>query len=178
MQIEIVSAKVEDKPVLEHLMELCLHDYSEFNGKDVNEHGLFDYPYLDHYWTEAERHPFLVQVEGKLAGFVLVRRLETEGDEPLWQMAEFFILRNYRRQGIGQEVAYRVFGCFEGRWEVNQEEGNLPAQQFWQQVIEDYQRKNYEAVFFPIIHKKAPDPLRSRAFVYLAVPMLGDWCPP
>jgi predicted acetyltransferase len=138
MKIEILPAQIEHKPVLGHLLQLCLHDYREFNGREVDDHGLFDYPYLDYYWTEAGRYPFLVRVERKLAGFVLVRRLEVEGDEPLWQMAEFFILRKYRRQGIGREVAYRVFDSFEGRWEVTQEKENLLAQRFWQQVIEGY----------------------------------------
>lgn len=140
MKLEIVPAQVEDKPVLRHLLQLCLHDYSEFNGKDVNEHGLFDYPYLDHYWTEPGRYPFLVRVEETLAGFVLVRRLDE--DEPLWQMAEFFILRKYRRRGIGREVAHQVFDRFKGRWEVTQEDGNLPAQAFWKQVIGEYIRKD------------------------------------
>ena len=44
MKIEILPAQVEDKPVLRHLLQLCLHDYSEFNGKEVNDCGLFDYP--------------------------------------------------------------------------------------------------------------------------------------
>jgi predicted acetyltransferase len=138
MKVEILPAQVEDKPVLRHLLQLCLHDYSEFNGKEVSDHGLFDYPYLDYYWTELGRYPFLVRVEGKLAGFVLVRRLEVEGYEPLWQMAEFFILRKYRRQGIGRSVAHRIFDRFEGRWEVTQEEGNLSAQAFWQQIAAEY----------------------------------------
>jgi predicted acetyltransferase len=138
IKIEILPAQVEDKSALQHLLQLCLHDYSEFNGKDVNEHGLFDYPYLDYYWTEAGRYPFLVKVEGKLAGFVLVRDLAIDGGEPLWQMAEFFILRKYRRQGIGREVAHQMFDRFEGRWEVTQEERNLPAQAFWRRVIEKY----------------------------------------
>lgn len=137
MKIEVSPAKVEDKPILRNLLELCLHDYSEFNGKDVNEHGLFDYPYLDHYWTEAGRYPFLVKVEGKLAGFVLVRDLAIAEGEPLWQIAEFFILRKYRRQGIGREVAHQMFERFVGRWEVTQEKGNLPAQQFWQRIMEE-----------------------------------------
>ncbi len=140
MKLEIVPAQVDDKPVIRHLLELCLHDYSEFNGKDVNEHGLFDYPYVDHYWTEPGRYPFLVRVEETLAGFVLVRRLDV--DEPLWQMAEFFILRKYRRRGIGREVAHQVFDRFQGRWEITQEEGNLTGQRFWQQVIEEYQQIN------------------------------------
>lgn len=135
MKIEILPAQVEDKPVLRCLLQLCLHDYSEFNGKDANEHGLFDYPYLDHYWTESGRHPFLVRVEGKLAGFVMVRQLNSEGNEPLWQMAEFFILRKYRRKGIGREVANQIFNRLRGKWEVTHEEGNLPAQVFWAKVM-------------------------------------------
>lgn len=137
MNIELQIATIEDKPILRHLLQLCLHDYSEFNGKEVNDHGLFDYPYLDHYWTEAGRYPFLVKVEGKLAGFVLVRDLAIDGDEPLWQMAEFFILRKYRRQGIGRSVANQMFDRFKGRWEVTQEEGNLPAREFWAKVVEN-----------------------------------------
>ena len=66
MSVEILPAQLEDKPVLRHLLQLCLYDYSEFNGNEVNEHGLFDYPYLDSYWTESGRFPFLVWVEGKL----------------------------------------------------------------------------------------------------------------
>ena len=147
MKIEILPAQVEDKPVLQHLLQLCLHDYSEFNGKEVNAHGLFDYPYLDYYWTEPGRYPFLVRVEGTLAGFVLVRQVELDAAGPLWQMAEFFILRKYRRQGIGREVVHRVFNRFEGRWQVTQEEGNLPAQLFWQRVMEDYQRQHPDRKF-------------------------------
>lgn len=137
MKIEILPAQVEDKPVLGHLLQLCLHDYSEFNGKEVNDHGLFDYPYLDYYWIEPGRYPFLVWVEGTLAGFVLVRQLEQDMAEPLWQMAEFFILRKYRRRGIGREVAHRVFDRFEDRWQVIPQEGNLPAQAFWEHVLHD-----------------------------------------
>ncbi|NJL46487.1 MAG: hypothetical protein HC929_01875 [Leptolyngbyaceae cyanobacterium SM2_5_2] len=49
MELEVLPALVENKPVLRNLLELCQHDYSQFNGRDVNEHGLFDYPYLDNY---------------------------------------------------------------------------------------------------------------------------------
>ena len=115
-----LPAQVEDKPVLRHLLQLCLHDYSEFNGKEVNDCGLFDYPLPDLLLDGrlGDIQFFGCDVEGKLAGFVLVRQLEAEKDEPLWQMAEFFILRKYRRQGIGREVAHRVFDQFEGRWQV------------------------------------------------------------
>lgn len=89
---------------------------------------------LDHYWTEAGRYPFFILVARKLAGFVLVRALEAD----TYELAEFFILRKYRRHGIGHQVAYRVFDQFPGAWQVGQEVGNLPAQQFWRTVIRSY----------------------------------------
>jgi hypothetical protein len=49
MPIQLQPAQVEDKPVVYHLLQLYLHDCSEFNRKNIDEHGLFDYPYLDYY---------------------------------------------------------------------------------------------------------------------------------
>ena len=53
-------------------MELYLYDFSEFDGADVDAQARYGYPYLDRYWEEAGRSPFLIRVDGVLAGFVLV----------------------------------------------------------------------------------------------------------
>ena len=135
--IQLEPAASKDKSVLQNLMELCQHDYSEFNDEEPNEHGLFGYRYLDHYWTEAGRHPFFVRVGGRRAGFILVRTLVT-GHNPTYSIAEFFILRKYRRQGVGQQAAYGAFALFPGVWRVYQEAANLSAQAFWRKVIGHY----------------------------------------
>ncbi|MEW6405005.1 MAG: GNAT family N-acetyltransferase [Chloroflexota bacterium] len=140
MDFDLTPASINDKSVLRNLLELCQHDYSEFNQADVDEHGLFGYKYLDHYWTEQGRYAFLVRVAGQLAGFALVRQM----DDATHSMAEFFILRKYRRHGLGRRVAHRIFGMFPGAWSVSQEEGNLPAQAFWRRVISDYTDGDYE----------------------------------
>ena len=62
MEIKLQLISFEHKNVLRNLMELCQHDYSEFSGDDINEHGLFDYRYLDNYWTESGRYPFFIRV--------------------------------------------------------------------------------------------------------------------
>src|SRR4051812_41751040 len=117
MDIEIVAASMEDKPLIQRMMELYLYDFSPLENSDLNAHGYFDYPYLDHYWVEPGRYPFVVRVKGKLAGFVLVNQhTYLPGNE--WSMAEFFILRRYRRQGIGKHVAWNIFDRFGGKWEV------------------------------------------------------------
>ncbi len=150
--IEIQIVRYQDKPVLRNLLELCLHDYSEFNAADVDEHGRFGYPYLDHYWTDEGRFPLLVRVDGKLAGFVLVRRISPQDAEAVHSIAEFFILRKYRRQGIGRTVAHQVFDRFPGEWRVIEENGNYTAQAFWCKVIGEYTGGHYEEV-----HPASPD---------------------
>ena len=138
MNIEIQPASMHDKSVLRNLMELYQHDLSEYDGTDVDEHGLYGYKYLGNYWTEPGRYPFLVIVSGKLAGFVLVRTVDSQEKGVIHTIAEFFVLRKYRRQGIGRQVAHQIFDLFPGQWSVYQEEGNLPAQSFWRSVIGDY----------------------------------------
>lgn len=115
-------------------MQLHQHDISKFEDTDLNEHGYFDYPYLDHYWTEAGRHPFIIKVEGKLAGFVLVNQ-HTLLPENQHSIAEFFIARKYRRQGIGRAVAIQTFDSLRGRWELKYRLANKGAQQFWQVTL-------------------------------------------
>lgn len=143
MNIKLQPASLTDKPVLRNLLELCQHDYSEYNHEDVDEHGLFGYKYLDHYWTEPDRYAFLIQADSKLAGFVLVRAIGPR-DVPLtYSIAEFFIMRKYRRQGVGKQVAWSIFDQFPGEWQIYQEPGNLPAQHFWRRIIHEYTQGNY-----------------------------------
>ena len=138
VDVELEQVSFERKSVLYNLIELCQYDYSEFNGEGVNEHGLFGYRYLDHYWTEAGRYAYVVRAGGGLAGFALVRTLEEGDDGPAYSLAEFFILRKYRRRGIGGRAAGRVFDLFPGLWRVHLEAQNLPAQAFWRKVIGEY----------------------------------------
>ncbi len=94
------------------------------------------------YWTEPDRHPLLVRVDGKWAGFVLVKRgSEVSGDANVWDVAEFFIVRRYRRRGIGMSVAHEVWRRFPGRWEVRVMEANLTAREFWQRAITSFTGK-------------------------------------
>ncbi len=141
MDINLQTATIEEKFVLRNLMELCQHDYSEFNGKDIGPYGLFGYTYLDHYWTEPGRYPFLIYADRKIAGFALVRQLD---EDSAYSMAEFFILRKFRKQGIGRIVACQIFDRLPGKWEVEHEEGNLSAHAFWKRVIAHYTNNTYQ----------------------------------
>lgn len=137
VNIEVLPVPIEQRPVLARLLELYLHDYSEFDGRDIGEQGSYEYRYLDHYWTEVGRYPFVARVQGRLAGFALVRVLPSERG-PVTHMAEFFVLRKYRRLGVGEAVARQLFDRFPGAWAVSQAARNEPAKQFWRSVIGRY----------------------------------------
>jgi len=145
MNIEVNHATVIERPILRHLMELYQYDFSEFDGADTGPLGLYDYPYLDHYWAEPERSPFLIRVDGNLAGFVLVARYNyLTGVKDTWVMAEFFIMRKYRHQGVGEHVACHIFDQFPGPWQVGQITENPTAMAFWRKVIRRYTHDNFQ----------------------------------
>ena len=148
MKVKVERAAVEDKVVLRNLMQLYLYDYTEFDPDDLDDHGLFNYNYLDHYWVEPGRYAFLVRVDDKLAGFALVRTLDADADGGLrYSMAEFFIMRGFRRCGVGRTVAREVFGRLPGQWVVRQDVTNSGAIAFWRQVIGEYTGGHYEEAY-------------------------------
>jgi predicted acetyltransferase len=116
-------------------------------GDDLPEDGFYTYEYFDRYWDEPGRFPFLIQVDGKVAGFVLARISRDEAGVDTHHIAEFFVMRKYRRQKVGQAAARMIFDAFPGAWRVSQIPENLPAQAFWRKVIGEYtQGKFAEAI--------------------------------
>ena len=148
MNIEIVLISYEEKSILYSLMQLYRYDSSEFDGHVLNNHGLYLYKYLDHQWTDENRRPFMVRVDGEIAGFALIRLDVPQEDMKLSTaqktnvISEFFIMRKYRRKGVGRSVACSIFEQFPGTWEVRQTFANKPAYAFWKQVITIYKQNS------------------------------------
>lgn len=149
MQVTLIEGTIADKSVFRNLMQLYQYDVSEFNGQNPDSHGLFEYNYLDQYWTGSGRQegrlPLLILVDGQVAGFILKHRYSwlDEADLPHF-VAEFFVMRKWRRQGVGRLAAAELFRRFPGRWEVAQEPDNKIAQRFWRQVIGECTGSQYQ----------------------------------
>jgi predicted acetyltransferase len=136
LNISVSPAQIAERHILRNLLELYQYDFSEFDGSDTGSSGLYDYPHLDDYWVEPERTPFLVRVNGQLAGFALVTRYNyLTGLNDAWILAEFFVMRKYRHQGVGEFVASHIFNQFQGEWQVAQIPENVAAIAFWRKVI-------------------------------------------
>ncbi len=74
MRIAVRQATASEKCILQRLLELNAHDWSEFDRADVDAHGVFGYSYLEAYREEPGRYPFHIQARERYAGFVLVNR--------------------------------------------------------------------------------------------------------
>ncbi|MCA9639196.1 MAG: GNAT family N-acetyltransferase [Myxococcales bacterium] len=135
----LVRAALTDQPLLERLMQLYCYDWSALADLDVDEQGRFSGVDLEPYWSAEGHHPFVLRVDGRPAGFALVQvRSRLTGTTGVHDMAEFFVLRRYRRQGIGYTAACAVFDLFRGPWEVRQRANNMDATHFWRATIERY----------------------------------------
>ena len=143
--IALEPVTYESKSALRNLLELFLYDISEFEDEetDVNECGLYEYEYLDHYWTEPGRYAYFIRVKEKLAGFALVRQIHKEGGTSYTSMEEFFVMRRYRGQRVGQTAALKLFELFPGRWRIAELRRDLLAQQFWRKIIPRYTGGTY-----------------------------------
>ena len=138
--VEVLRATPEEAPILGNLLELYAHDFSELVDIQLQPDGRFGYPDLSRYWVEEGRLPFLVKVHGHLAGFVLVSKgSRIDADPQVWDVAEFFIVRGYRKRGIGAAVAHEIWRRFPGPWEVRVMESN-PALTFWARAVEGFTR--------------------------------------
>jgi len=145
--VEVLPARSNQEPILANLLELYAHDFSEFHEIKIGEDGRFGYNDLPLYWTEPNRHALLVKMDGHLAGFVLVRRIsDISTNELIWDMAEFFILRGCRRDGVGVEAAHRVWRRFPGLWQVRVMQSNHSAHYFWHCAIAAFTGKVIESV--------------------------------
>ena len=127
-------ADADDRELLRRL----LGDYLfEFDGRTE------PYPYFDAYRTEPERLSFLIDVDGTVVGFCLIRVLDD-----CWHIAEFSVLPEKRRGSVGRsavdELAERARAAGATALEAKVHPDNRDALPFW------------VAVGFEIVSKAEP----------------------
>jgi len=121
-----------EKEVFRRHFQVYLREHSAFTGKRPVD-GVFDYTWFDLYWREpAQRWPFWARAGDDIAALAFVRRDEEDG---YYEMAEFFVVEQYRREGLGDHFAGDIILRFEGRWKLNQVKANARATAFWRRVI-------------------------------------------
>jgi predicted acetyltransferase len=139
-RVSLERAETSQQDTLANLVQLYIHDFNAFLAPDrrigVGEDGRFaDVLRLDDYWTRDDRAVWFIRAGGALAGFALLNR-QSHCDRPVdHNMAEYFVARTYRRDGIGARAAIDLIDMHKGQWEIAVGARNAPAKAFWPKVI-------------------------------------------
>jgi len=137
--VTLEPAGRDKRQTLTNLFQLYAHDFSDqwFDRPEgeLDEDGrLEEYGHMDSYWSEPNREVMLIRANGRLAGFVMVND-HSHADLPLdYAIAEFFVARKHRREGVGSAAAQAVIGARPGLWELAVARRNTGAQPFWRKV--------------------------------------------
>ena len=142
-RLTVDVAAAAEQSIIANLLQLYIHDFSElFAGTprcDLDGDGLYrpDIPLAD-WWRLSGHVPLLIRVDGRLAGFALINDHGHSGRSVDWNVAEFFIVRKYRRAGAGHAAAQAIFSRWPGQWEAAVMRANTGARAFWERTIADY----------------------------------------
>jgi predicted acetyltransferase len=140
-QVTLEGATAGDAVLLSNLVEFYIHDLSAiFAHVKLGEDGRYGYPELTSYLSgESSRWTFVIRHDGRVAGFVLARRGSPASDDPsVLDIAEFFVLRQFRARGIGRAAATLLWNRMPGSWTIRASVGNPDAIRFWRDVVTKY----------------------------------------
>ena len=145
MKFDLVKVEEQDKNIIYNLMQLYTYELSFFEDETTNftmlDSGLYVInKYVERYWQEESRHPYLLKCYNELAGFVLQRFNEQNMNE----IAEFFVINKYRKIGAGTFMANKMFDLYKGKWEIRTLIKNEKAQKFWRNTIKKYTNNKFE----------------------------------
>jgi predicted acetyltransferase len=135
-EITLHAAQRDELQIIENLMQFYTYDFSEWVPLPLGEHGLFDLLPLPHYWRNPATRPFLISVDGELAGFVTVDdNTHLPGAE--YNLGYLFVCRRFRGQGVGKFVVSTLLSRLPGQWQIFHVGANRPARLFWARVLPD-----------------------------------------
>lgn len=136
MEILVTKAAESQKELLANLLQFYIYDFTEFTNIAIGEDGGYPkLPELDAYWDPASgHHPYLIKMDGEIGGFILTK--EIGHPRKYSRLCHFFILRKFRRLGAGTRAAVDFLKSSSGDWELSQLSSNIPAQAFWDKVID------------------------------------------
>jgi len=135
--IDIRQVDRSQDPVLRNLLNLYLHDMAEWFLFDSDEEGRYTYATgplwdagVDVYLAYHGRIPIGFGLVGAAAAYTSEANAK--------DLEEFFVVRRYRRAGVGRALATHIWDLYRGPWIVRVYQKNLPALPFWRTAVSSY----------------------------------------
>jgi predicted acetyltransferase len=139
--VELIETGPEHAALIANLYQFYAYESSDWEQEDVEVDGRF-YIHEEHlarYWEDPQWSANLLLVDGFIAGFLLIEGSELPGIDAL-ELADLFILKRYRRKGIGRAIATQVLSSGEANWLVRFYDQDEVSQAFWRTVLDNLPR--------------------------------------
>lgn len=139
--LELIATSPDEIELIRNLYQFYAYESSDWEQEDVEVDGRF-YIHDEHlarYWEEPQWSANLILADGFIAGFMLIERSELPGMDAL-ELADLFILKKYRRRGIGRALAGEMLKQAEHAWLVRFYREDEAAVAFWAAVFADLPR--------------------------------------
>jgi predicted acetyltransferase len=141
--LSVAKLGPDSEVILRNLFQHYLHDMAEWFQLDTQADG--SYAYDTSYIWKKGYDAYLAKVGDSIAGFALIgSAAEWLGDFGAHDMREFFVIRRFRRRGLGHSLATFLWNERPGEWLVRVLEANVPAVQFWRTAISTYSPASYK----------------------------------
>lgn len=115
--VELLQTGPEHADLVRNLYQYYAYESSDWEQEDVEVDGRFyvHEPHFERYWQAPGWSASLILVDGFIAGFILVERSELPGIDA-FELADLFILKKYRRLGVGLAVARQTLCDSQADW--------------------------------------------------------------
>jgi predicted acetyltransferase len=133
-----------DSKIITSLFQYYIYDMSEYAKFSPDENGSYavsdTVSKLSDYWKLPEHYPYLITVDGEIAGFSLLRRFPF--NKNYFDIGQFFILRKYKNKGVGKKAFQLSVRKHPGKWITRVLLNNTGAYNFWLNVISEISSEN------------------------------------
>ena len=137
--IQLKPIEKEQRPILENLLQLYLHDISLYYPVNFdNTTGQYIYD-VDQYFTQPNHHGFFIMNQDEIAGFALVT-VDCDHIRP----EDVFILNQHKDKGLGTFALNRLFDKFSGHWEIRVVPNSKRSEKLWTRVVKEYTNGNHQ----------------------------------
>jgi predicted acetyltransferase len=142
-KVELVSASKLDKKIVYNLFRYYVYDMSEYMGWNPSKEGIYgsNTSLLEIYWENDDHYPYLVYCNDELAGFSLLRKYPA--DKELYDIGQFFVLRKFKRKGVGGKAFELSVSKYPGKWLTRVLLDNTGALKFWLSAIAQITNDNF-----------------------------------
>lgn len=135
--IQLVKVTEKNKSLLFNLMQLYLYDLSVYFNFKINNNGIYEYDHFEDYFIDSNYIPYFIYSDNELVGFVLLNDYSpiTNTHENIINVSEFFILKLYRKQGLGEMTFQALLEMHKGVWTIKPAAFSKEANAFWETII-------------------------------------------